>query len=69
MQNRTRSLQQIARHGGMDCVGESTQFRDCNPQACPGKLNVVIFTKLVRLLLKILRHIFSVFNMYSNHFS
>ena len=66
MQNRTRSLQQIARHGGMDCVGESTQFRDCNPQACPGKLNVVIFTKLVRLFLG---YIFSVFNMYFNHFS
>ena len=35
-QNRTRVLQQTALNGGMDCVGEATQFRDCNMQGCPG---------------------------------
>merc|ERR1711881_820051 len=34
-QNRTRVLQQSALNGGMDCTGESTEFRDCNMQACP----------------------------------
>ena len=37
-QNRTRTLQQTAAHGGVDCVGESTQFRDCNLHGCPGML-------------------------------
>ena len=36
-QNRTRVLQQTALNGGMGCVGEGTQFRDCNIHGCPGK--------------------------------
>ena len=26
------------RHGGRDCVGDSTQTQDCNVQPCPGSL-------------------------------
>ena len=29
-------LQQSALNGGMDCMGQSTEFRDCNMQGCPG---------------------------------
>lgn len=24
------------RNGGLPCVGDATEYQDCNPQACPG---------------------------------
>lgn len=29
------------RNGGLPCVGDATEYQDCNPQACPGKAVLV----------------------------
>ena len=37
IQTRTRTCTNPApAHGGADCVGDSTETRECNTQACPG---------------------------------
>ena len=36
-QNATRTISQVAKHGGSNCTGLSTDTRACNPNACPGE--------------------------------
>ena len=40
-QTRTRTCTNPApAHGGADCVGDSSETRECNTQACPGYLTL-----------------------------
>ena len=45
-QSRSRRIKQNAAYGGLDCVGESEEKRECNKAECKGKY-IVIKTKVV----------------------
>ena len=49
------SIRQLActkptpKHGGKPCLGNATQFEECNTQPCPGKSQFLVFFRKIRM--------------------